>query len=125
MDQSVTWYDDDGKSNEHLPSHNLLQVRTVAHVRYGYHFRGQAQSWVDELDEEDADGGSSEASGDESNSEHESAVGGKSQEDDEQKPRVCVACSSKITPPFWYCLDCEGTFYRNLVIFIRLSFEFC
>ena len=84
----------DDLTSPHLPSHDILKLRTAIHPyrEYGEVYR-TAQSALKTVRQRFADLASSDGQGE----------GGAGNE-----PPKCVKCSERTSPPCWYCIECEG-----------------
>ena len=90
----------DDLTSPHLPSHDILKLRTAIHPyrEYGGVYR-TAQSALKTVRQRFADLASSDGQ----------SEGGES----ENKAPQCVKCGERTSPPCWYCIECEGESLRS------------
>ncbi|TCD61202.1 hypothetical protein EIP91_008790 [Steccherinum ochraceum] len=94
---SVSWVDDDKEEHEHLPTHNLLQIRLPLPVHFGQAVREKAKMAMAEL----------EASAEEDSHDDSNTSDMQTSPMSTAVERVCVTCAELVTEPYWLCLDCE------------------
>ncbi|PIL29961.1 hypothetical protein GSI_07872 [Ganoderma sinense ZZ0214-1] len=82
----------DDLTSPHLPTHDLLKLRTAIHPlrEYGQVYR-TAQFALKAVRQRFAHLASSE----------------ESESEGEEKPPTCVKCGERTSPPCWYCIECD------------------